>query len=265
MANTQRLFGDSARVFRVNANVTCGERPLHVPFWALTSEELMSVTTGILSSSALAYFLEEVTKMKRSSQPGGTATSLSGDDVTADTPLPFCIQRLWYEMHCLHYATYNVGPNANQSAASRAFEVDATSTQPCRGNVLKVQRPRFRAITNTEVDGVRIYKSAAGDQPRGHVDTLEAKLRDPRLNFLFEPGPWGVSEDGKTDKDLDSLRARMGRPRTSPSRCWIYPVFHRALWTISSGAVLRILYDSHVLGASGSSRLCSHTTIINRP
>lgn len=242
-----KAFGDHARVFRVNANPARGEFPLYVPFWALNSDELMSVTTGTLTSGSLAYFLETVTTMKRVSKPGGRSVSMPTEDVTADTPLPFCIHKLWYEMHCHHYATHTVGPNANQSETTRAYEVNATSNMPYQGDVLKTQRPRFRAITNTEVGGVRIFKSVAGDQPRGNVDTLEAKLRDPRLSFLLEPGPWRVKEDGTTEKDLDSLLEEWvgkEKPITVLDLSGVPPSIVDDL----VGAVLRILYDAMFWG-----------------
>ena len=203
-----KAFGKSARVFRVNAVEDRDEQTLFVPFWALTSDELMSVTTGLLSPVPLAYFLETVAAMKRLSKPKGQKFELSGEDVTADTPLPFCIHKFWLDMHCLHYSTHTVAPSANQSEASRAYEL-GEDDKPYRGNALNMQRPRFRATTNApDANGVRIYKSASGDQPRGHVDTLESKLRDPRLSFLFQPGPWSVNEDGSTSKDLDALLAQ---------------------------------------------------------
>lgn len=242
-----KAFENSARVFRVNPSEERGERPLQVPFWALNSEELISITTGALSGTNLAYFLDSVTSMKRASKPGGQGHSLPVDDVTADTPLPFCIHKLWYEMHCQLYATHTVGPNANQSEATRAYEVDQVSGFPLAGDVLKAQRPRFKAITNAEVNGVRIFKSAQGDHPRGAVDTLETRLRDPRLSFLFQPGPWSVGQDGTTEKDLDALLAEwIGKEKaiTVIDMSGIPPSVLDDL----VGAVLRILYDAMFWG-----------------
>ena len=99
-------FGDQARVFRINANETKGERPLHVPYWALNSDELMGLTTGFLAGAALGHFLDAITTMKRASQPAGKSIEMPADDITADTPIPFCIQKLWYDLHCLQYATH---------------------------------------------------------------------------------------------------------------------------------------------------------------
>lgn len=106
---------------------------------------------------------------------------------------------------------------------------------------MDVIRPKFMSPTNSEVNGVRIYKSSAADS-RAHVDTLEGKLRDPRLSFLFNPGPWAVDEDGKTEKDLDALFQEWigrDRPITVLDLSGIPPSILDDL----IGAVLRILYD----------------------
>ena len=242
-----QAFGNSARVFRVNANQARGEHKLHVPFWALTSEELISVTTGSLGGAALASFQETVASMKRSSGPAGQSPSLPAEDVTADTPLPFCIHKVWYDMHCHLYATHTVAPSANQSEATRAYKTDSLSGELLRGDALRAERPRFRATTNAEVDGVRIYKSKESDQPRGPVDSLEARLRDPRLSFLFDPGPWRVKEDNTTEKDLDALlREWVGSdiPISVLDLSGIPPIILDDL----VGAVLRIVYDAMFWG-----------------
>jgi len=237
-------FGPHARIFRVNPAEERGEKPLHVPFWALTSEELISVATSGLSGATLAQFIESIAGMKRLSKPSGTASGLAAHDVTADTPLPFCIHKLWHDLHTLHYATHNVAPSANQSEITRAYELDsANSNNPIKGDAIAVQRPRFRATTPAEIGGVRIYKSAAADLPRSHIDTMEAKLRDKRLSFLFNPGPWSVKEDGSTTKDLDALLQEWiggEKPITVLDLSGIPPSVLDDL----VGAVLRILFDA---------------------
>lgn len=237
-------FGPHARIFRVNAAETRGEKPLHVPFWALNAEELISVSTSGLSGVMQAQFVETIAGMKRLSKPSGTASGLAANDVTADTPLPFCIHKLWHDLHTLHYATHNVAPSANQTEVTRAYELDpANANNPIKGDALAVKRPQFRATTNAEVGGVRIFKSAAADLPRSHIDTLEAKLRDKRLSFLFKPGPWSVKEDGSTTKDLDALLQEWiggEHPITVLDLSGIPPSVLDDL----VGAVLRILFDA---------------------
>ena len=231
-----KAFGDLARVFRVGADESKGERALCIPFWALTYEELSALAFGTVTGSSMATIQDAIVTMKRNSQPGGVATTLETGDVTVDTPLPFCIHKLWYETHCNHYATHAVSSSQNQNESTRKYEVDEESRQ-LNGDAMSVQRPRFKAIAASS-----IFKAAAADQPRTHVDLLEAKLRDPRLDFLFRPGDWSVSLEGQTQADLDSLFSE-----------WIGTEQPITVFDLSGipttvlddlvGALLRILYD----------------------
>ena len=240
-------FEPHARVFRVNPDESRDERPLYVPFWALSSDELVSLATSSLAGVTLVKFLEAVAEMKRSSQPAQNDSGLPAQEITADTPLPFCIHKLWHDLHSLHCATHTVAPSANQTIATRAYEeIDG---EQCRGDALSVLRPQFQATTNAEVDGVRIYKSSVADQPRQHIDTLEAKLRDRRLGFLFSPGPWTVDEEGRTERDLDALLEEWiggEKPITVLDLSGIPPSILDDL----VGCVLRILFDAMFWGRS---------------
>jgi hypothetical protein len=242
-----KAFGEAARVFRINANETRGERPLHVPYWALTSEELMSVTTGVLSGGALAHFLEAVTAMKRSATPGGATVSLSAQDVTPDTPLPFCIHKLWYDLHCLQYATHIEQAGKTQSSETWALEKDSATGVLIAGDALQVRRPKFRQHKDERDDPEKIRKSTQENLMRSQTDALEGRLRDPRLDFLFRPGPWAAKENGSTDKDLDALLCEwVGRdkPITVLDLSGIPPTVLDDL----VGVVLRILHDAMFWG-----------------
>jgi uncharacterized protein len=242
-----RAFGDSARVYRINPKETHTERPLYVPYWALTSEELMAVTTGALSGSALAHFLEAVTEMKRSCKPGKGALALSPQDVTPDTPLPFSIHKLWYDLHCLQYATHVESAGRAQSSETWALEADAATGSPIRGDALLVRRPKFKRHKDEKNDTEKIRKSTSDNLMRSQTDALEGRLRDPRFDFLFRPGPWSVTEDGSTEKDLDALLREWvgwGRPITVLDLSGVPP----AVLDDLVGAVLRIVYDAMFWG-----------------
>jgi hypothetical protein len=237
-------FGSNARVFRVNAAADRGERPLHVPFWALTAEELVNIATNGLTGVSLAQFIENIAEMKRFAKPAGQTPAPGSNDVTADTPLPFCIHKLWHDLHTLHYATHNVAPSANQTDQSRTYELNVSDgNKPIKGDALAVKRPKFRPTTNaTDAAGIRIYKNSI-EGPRTHIDSMEARLRDKRLSFLFNPGPWSVNEEGSTTKDLDALlQDWIGgeKPITVLDLSGIPPSVLDDL----VGAVLRILFDA---------------------
>ena len=230
-------FGDRARVFRIGADVGKGERPLCVPFWALTAEELTAVAFGTVGGPANANIQELITSMKRSAKPAGVPTTMLPSNITVDSPLPFCIHKLWYDLHCHHYATHSVGPSQNQVEATREFDTLPGTTTKCIGNALNVERPRFKAIVASS-----IYKAAAAEQPRTHIDLLESKLRDPRLSFLFCPGNWKVSETGETAADLDALLSDwLGAEQ--PITVFDLSGIPTTILDDLVGALLRILYD----------------------
>lgn len=239
-------FGEQARVFRINADAGKGERELYIPFWALNSDELMAVTMGNLSSTIGGPILERMVAMKRASKPGGIDHGIPPGSITADTPLPFCIQKLWYDLHCQHFGTHKVGPNQNQSEATRAWMKDATDEDQV-GEAMTVQRPGFRPLKDVKEDPDKIYKSAQADQPKGHVESLEVKLRDPRMKFLFEPGEWSVQPNGTTGADLDSLlNSWIGLD--APISVFDLSGIPTTVLDDLVGALLRILFDSSFWG-----------------
>lgn len=237
-----KAFGDRACVFRVGADVSKKERELHIPYWALSADELIAVAFGGLSGTLQSSIQERIALMRRSAKPKNLPHNVPTADVTADTPLPFCIHQMWYDLHCLHYATHSVGPNQNQSEGTRAWLKDANQVE-LRGNAESVERPSFRPIKNVENDPDKVYKSAVGDQPKTHIEFLEARLRDPRMQFLFKPGGWSVALDGGTTEDLDALLAAwLGS--NAPIAVFDLSGIPKLILDDLVGAMLRILYDA---------------------
>jgi hypothetical protein len=241
-------FGDLARVFRVGADAEAGERELHVPFWALTAEEFISLAMGPVSGTPLTLLHERLLSSKRSSKAGGVAHGLSDLAVTIDTPLPFSVYQLWYDLYSLQYATHTVSSNQNQTEATRAYVEDGTPPKKAAGDSDKLDRPRFQPVS-AEAGGNKIYKGLYSDAPRAHLDVLESKLRDPRMQFLFNPGEWAVAKDGTTASDLDALLAAwIGAD--SPISVFDLSGIPTAIVDDLAGAVLRILYDAIFWGRS---------------
>ncbi len=237
-------FGDAARVFRINADEARGEKSLYVPYWALNSEELVNLSSPA-AGAQLATLLENITAMKRQSKPAGKSLAMATEDITADTPVPFSIHKIWHDVHCDAYSTHTAN-ESGQSEATRAFEVNAAG-QPEQGDALKLIRPKFRPATQAAGE-TKIYKSSPQQQNmRSYADMLESKLRDPRLQFLFNPGNWAVNENNETVSDLDELLdgwAGKEKPITVFDLSGVPSVILDDL----VGAILRIIYDSMFWG-----------------
>lgn len=238
-----KAFGDQARVFRVGADISAGELELNIPFWALTAEEFTSIALGSVSGTPLVLLQEKLLTAKRRSKPGGLPHGLPDLDVTVDTPLPFSVYQLWHDLHSLQCASHSVSKNQNQSDATRAYEVDGTPPQKQIGDANLLSRPKFRALKDVKDDPDKVYAGQYSDLPRTHLETLESKLRDPRMQFLFRPGHWSPDSDGATAEDLDSLlRSWIGAEK--PISVFDLSGIPTAVIDELIGAILRILYDS---------------------
>ena len=59
-----KALGDRSTVFRISPDTVKGEKPLHIPFWALSFEELMGVSFGGLEEKPLAAVADAVLALK---------------------------------------------------------------------------------------------------------------------------------------------------------------------------------------------------------
>ncbi|GIK51428.1 MAG: ATPase [Planctomycetota bacterium] len=201
---------DRAVVFRVDGQDTATEKPLYVPYWALSFDELMRVTpfhtTGDADRTALA---EKVRLLKESSLNAAPRAGVAADTLTVDTPIPFSIHRLWYDLHRKVCSTHTA-QGVNQSEATEAIEKDAQQ-QPLLGDICKAIPPRYSPITASAQAGAsRVYLSGSPLNITKPLAALGSLLRDTRFDFLFRPGPWfpqptHTTLDAQPAQDLDAL------------------------------------------------------------
>jgi len=238
-----KAFGTLARVFRIGADTSAGERELHIPFWALTADEFISLAMGSISGTPLTLLQERLLASKRASKPAGIAHGLPDLSVTVDTPLPFSVFQLWHDLYSLQCASHTVSMNQNQTEATRAYEKAGTPPVNQIGNPDTLERPKFRALKDDKNDPDKVYAGSYSAQTRTHIDLLESKLRDPRMQFLFKPGEWSVAKDGTTASDLNTLLAAWIGADT-PISVFDLSGIPPSIVDDMVGAVLRILYDA---------------------
>ncbi len=198
-------LGDRATIFRVNASEG---RPLYVPYWALKLEELLEVTPfRDVSDTDRAALADKIKELKIGSIGVKARDEVTTDRVTVDTPVPFSIHRLWYELHRLVLSTHTVGPGSNQSCDTEAIK-KGSNGHPEEGSIMKVEPPQYESITRGGPG--RIFLSGAPLNIRSQLMATQALLKDTRYDFIFRPGPWCPSPDlnnldAQPDKDLDEL------------------------------------------------------------
>jgi len=231
---------DRALIFRIGAPNSGNQRPLFIPYWALTFDEFISVAFGTLDDASRAAVLDFITDLKQQSIAATPRTGVTADTLTVDTPIPFSIHQLWFHFYRKMHATHTVP--GGQSEQTEALLEDANGQPVQRGDALRVIPPRYKPQSQA-AGAPKIFLSQAGLNFRRQLDHLQSRLRDPRFDFLFKPGEWLPALDGSVQKDLDVLlKDWIGGPHTVA----ILDLSGAPISVLNNlvGALLRIVYDA---------------------
>jgi DNA helicase HerA-like ATPase len=223
---------DTASVFSVGASTNA----LDVPYWAMTFDELLPLATGSLDGAERAALQDKIVELKRETVERYPRDGIVPRTLTVDSPVPFSIHELWFQLHKLVNSTHTTA--GGQGKATEALLVDAEDHAVELGDAVTVIAPRYQPQADR-----KIYLSASRLNLRRPLETLASRLRDPRLAFLFQPGPWTVATDGEIESDLDRLlEGWLGgeRPVTILDLSGVPPTITRTL----VGVLLRIVYDA---------------------
>lgn len=242
-------LGERATLFRVNPCRERGEKPLQIPYWALQFDELLGMTPfRDVSDTERTGLIEMINELKRASLAICPRAGVTSDTLTVDSPVPFSIHRLWYELY-RHVCSTHTAQGANQSQATEAIEVDSQGN-PFLGNIMNVQSPKYRPITSG--GSGRVYLSGAALNIRRQIQALQSLLRDTRYDFLFRPGDWCPSPD------LESLDAQPRMDLDALIKDWVggdKPITILDLSGVPAsilmdliGVLIRLLFDAMVWG-----------------
>ena len=134
-----RALTDRSSVFRVSVDVNeeTGEKPLAIPFWALSFDELVKLSFGDLSDEAMAAVADAIVALKRETLENQPREGIRASRLTADSPVPFCIHKLWFELHQREHRTIIPKPGGAPDEVEPAYVLDAagglsSSEMQCR-------------------------------------------------------------------------------------------------------------------------------------
>lgn len=182
------------------------EKPLVIPYWALNFDELCEICFGEFATEKdRNLVMERVQKYKSESLAKYPKAGVAIDSLSVDSPIPFSIHHLWHELYVEAFGTY-YSKKPGRPRDNLAYEVDGAGN-PMMGDPLLGIAPSFKHVKNEKDDDEKInYLPSTNTASVGkQLLLLGSKLRIPRYNFIFKPGPWSVDAEGRTDKDLDSL------------------------------------------------------------
>ncbi len=180
-------LADIANVFSVDPRPN--EDELLIPYWALNSTELLDFLTGGVDGARETAFTDKIFKLKLEAQKQAQFEGVEDSSVTVDTPLPFSLKKLWYDLMDFEITTYE-GQNRDQPA------------RQADGNIEELVPPSYKPHAMGP-NGPFLNSQAIGI--RRQLNILRSKLVDRRYNFLLHPGQWEPDINGRIDSDLDQL------------------------------------------------------------
>lgn len=238
-----RALVDRSAVFRVGADQEKGQKSLLIPFWALSFEELIALAFGNLDGQKAALVADFVLALKREALSEYPRDGVTEDIATVDSPIPFCLHKMWLELHKKEHVTVIPKPGGTADEREPAYVLGPDQKPLQVGDAMSVTPPLYRTVKTTGTAAERVQLGNEGIGIRQQLAGLASKLRDPRFSFLFKPGDWLPGIDGETQKDLDDLlQDWIGgiQPITILDLSGIpSPVLNDLI-----GALLRILYDA---------------------
>ena len=225
-------LGDKARVFRIRPYEQAGERPLWVPFWALPFFELQQLTLGGLQPNHEAAIRDQVLDMKVAAAQR-LDIAPPPETLTADSPVPFSIKQLWYELDRFERVTFRT--SGNQQTAQEAYPPDEV------GDAIQLKPDRYPAASPYNQEP---YKNQRKRNIERHLDLMRSRLKDGRFSFLFSPGGgYEPAVDGAVQSDLDSLVGDwVGHDR--PITIFDVSGLPSEVLPTIVGTMLRVVYDT---------------------
>ena len=240
-----RALTDRSSVFRVgvDANEENGEKSLTIPFWALSFDELVKLSFGELRDEAMAAVADTIVALKREALERQPREGIRASRLTVDTPVPFCIHKLWFDLHKREHRTIIPKPGGAPDEVDPAYVLDAAGAPVELGDAMSVTPPLYRTVKTTGPARERVQWGGEPINIRQQLALLGSKLRDPQLAFLFNPEELRPDIDGTVTKDLDALLDDwLGGP--TPISILDLSGVPPSVLTDLVGALLRIIYDA---------------------
>ena len=234
---------EKAHIYKINADSSSKlrEKDLYIPFWALNFDELCEISFGEFNNEKdRNIVMERVQKYKIESLANYPRKGASADTLSIDSPIPFSIHHLWYELFVEVFGTYYKG-NPGKPSDNLAYETGADGKE-LKGNPMEGIPPIFKNIV-TEAGEDKIFNLPGSLNIGKQLLLLGTKLRIPRYDFIFKPNDWMPEVDGKVVQDLDCLLKNwIGSDR--PVAILDLSGVPADILQTTIGALLRLLYEA---------------------
>lgn len=226
-----------ATIYRINDS----KNPLFIPFWLMTFDELAYFLVGAKQTDEqrpeYKRLRDLITEYKRENYKL-KAGDVNPDFISADSPIPFSIRKLWHEL--------NWWVNASFTSTIKDDQTKTTACQEDAGNADELKPARFTSHLST-ASNASPFRSRH-EEFYSYEKKILSRIKDTRFNYLFNPGDYF---DSRSKNDLhDLLNEWIG----NAERLTILDLsgIPYELLDISVGLITRFIYDSMFWGRNES-------------
>ncbi|MDQ3691415.1 MAG: ATP-binding protein [Chloroflexota bacterium] len=202
---------------------------LAVPYWALPAGDILRALSGISDpgATASARFGELVADARIAFAEDAAWLDLEPAEISADSPIPFEIANVWYQLEYENRATYS------QSQGNGEPELDDV------GEAAALRPPRFRAPA---MGAAAPFKGPRFGLLGTMPDRVRAGLRDERLAFLRRP----VIDPGEPDPLPRVMESWLGTDK--PISVLDFSGVPAVATDLAVGVILQLLFEAAVRG-----------------
>lgn len=149
-----------------------GDAALRVPYWALPARDILSVFAGSASPTTRSRFDELVTDERRAFVTAAPWLKLATAAVIPDTPVPFDLRKVWYQLDFENNETRTIKSDPNSVCTED--EGDSAALSPAGFT-------SYSPVNNAP------FKGPLHGVHASVPELLRLGLRDQRLRFFREP------------------------------------------------------------------------------
>lgn len=183
-------------VLKINPEENSDEKRLLVPYWALPVSAMLEICMGGLQPHTEAIIREKILDLKKEAL-AKLESPFPAETITADSPIPFSLKRLWFELDDFERQTFSANGN-NQTAATLNPVESEGSVEDIVSNKYPPASPHNNAP----------YQNSKKRNIERQLDLFANRLRDLRYNFLLNPADsYTPQHDGTIKDDLNVLVA----------------------------------------------------------
>jgi hypothetical protein len=217
----------------IEINSTVDENKLQIPFWALPFNELMKIFSGNLTDPNREYIREKVVEAKIKSAEYNQI-EVAKESITADSPIPFSIKLLWFELTDFEKQTFT--DNTRTTLSTLIVVGDAENL--ISNEYTPAGMGNSAPFLNQKAKGLLSF-----------LDSMRNRLNDSSYSFLFTPGKLTPDKEGKTEEDIDAMFLKwLGNEL--PITILDLSGIPSEITSSISGTLLKIIYDGLFWGVN---------------